>query len=156
MDVRYPMPAAASVLLCLVVAIADGDTLTARCDPAAGASAQTIRVRLAEVDAPEHHQPFGARSREHLATLCFDQHAEVRPVAAGGGLDRYGRTVAHVSCNGIDANTEQVRSGMAWAFPRYVTDRRLYALEDEARAAHRGLWSDGQPIAPWEWRHRLR
>jgi len=80
----------------------------------------------------------------------------VRPIAPGGGLDRYGRTVAHVSCNGIDANTEQVRAGMAWVFDRYVIDRRLYALQDEARTAHRGLWADAQPVAPWEWRRAAR
>jgi endonuclease YncB( thermonuclease family) len=146
------MPAAASVLLCLVVAITDGDTLTARCDSAANASAQMLVVRLAEVDAPEQHQPFGTRSRQHLAALCFKQSAEVRPIAAGGGLDRYGRTVAHVTCNGTDANAEQVRAGMAWVFDRYVRDRSLYRLQDEARAAHRGLWADAQPMAPWEWR----
>lgn len=138
------MPAVSALLLCVVVGITDGDTLTARCDSAADAPAQAIKVRLAQVDAPEHHQPFGARSREHLAALCFKQTAQVRPVAASGDLDRYGRTVAHVSCNGIDTNTEQVRAGMAWVFDRYVTDRSLYALQDEARAAHRGLWADAQ------------
>jgi len=69
---------AASVLLCLIVAITDGDTLTARCDSAADASAQTIKVRLAEVDAPEHRQPFGARSRDHLSGLCFAPPPEKR------------------------------------------------------------------------------
>ena len=111
------MPAVTTILFCVVVGISDGDTLTARCDSAADASAQTIKVRLAEVDAPEHHQAFGTRSRDHLASLCFKQSAEVRPIAPGGGLDRYGRTVAHVSCNGIDANTE--RCAPAW--PGYLT-----------------------------------
>jgi len=40
------------------VGITDGDTLAARCDAAADVLAQTIKVRFAEVDAPEHHQPF--------------------------------------------------------------------------------------------------
>jgi endonuclease YncB( thermonuclease family) len=42
------MPVFAALMLCTVVGISDGDTLTARCD------AQTIKVRLAEIDAPEH------------------------------------------------------------------------------------------------------
>lgn len=113
---------------------------------------QTIKVRLAEIDAPESHQPFGRRSREHLAALCFQQPAEIRPIAAGGGRDRYGRTVAHVSCRGHDANAEQVKAGMAWVFDRYVTDPALYKLQDEARTARRGLWADAQPVPPWEWR----
>jgi len=111
-------------------------------------------VRLSEVDVPEHQQPFSALSREHLASLCFKQRADVRPIAAGSGLDRYGRTAAHVRCNDTDVNSEQIRAGMAWAFDRYVSDRRLYDLQDEARAARRGLWADAQPIAPWEWRRR--
>jgi endonuclease YncB( thermonuclease family) len=146
------MPALATALACLVVGIADGDTMSVRCDPTAGAPAETIKVRLAEVDAPEHHQPFGTRSRESLAAMCFKQRAEVRPIAAGGGLDKYGRTVAHVACDGRDAGIGQLRAGMAWVFDKYVIDRSLYRLQDEARAAHRGLWADAQPVAPWEWR----
>jgi endonuclease YncB( thermonuclease family) len=111
---------------------------------------------LAEVDAPEHHQPFGERSKQALAALCLEQRAEVPPIAAGGGLDRYGRTVARVTCNGIDANTEQARAGMALVFDRYVTDRSLYRLQDDARTAHLGLWADVRPVAPWVWRQSGR
>ena len=35
---------------------------------------------------------------------------------------------------------------------RYATDRSLYAIQDEARAARRGLWRDPQPVPPWEYR----
>ena len=150
------MPATSALLLCVVVGISDGDTLTARCGAVGDAPAQTLKVRLAEIDAPEHGQPFGERSKRALAALCFDRRAEVRPIAANGGLDRYGRTVAHVTCSGTDANSAQVRAGMAWVFDRYVTDHSLYRLQDEARAAHRGLWADAQPIAPWEWRRTSR
>ena len=66
--------------------------------------------------------------------------------------DRYGRTVARVQCNGVDASEQQLRAGMAWVFDRYVSDRWLYWAQEDARAARRGLWSDAQPVAPWEWR----
>ncbi len=135
--------------LCLVVAIADGDTLTARCgDPGAY---QQIKVRLAEIDAPEKAQPWGQRSRQHLAALCFQRTATVEPQKT----DRYGRTVARVRCDGQDASAEQVRAGMAWAYTRYLTDKEIQRLEAAARAAGAGLWSDPvAPVAPWDWRRK--
>jgi endonuclease YncB( thermonuclease family) len=41
---------------------------------------------------------------------------------------------------------------MAWVYDKYGTDRGLYAVQGEARAARQGLWVDTTPIAPWEWR----
>jgi endonuclease YncB( thermonuclease family) len=132
------------VLLCIVIAIADGDTLTASCNE------QTIRVRLAEIDAPEKGQAFGNRSRQALAALCLDKRAHIRPQTT----DRYGRTLARVECADIEASAEQVRAGMAWVFDRYVTDRSLYSLQDAARAERRGLWIDVEAVATWDWRRR--
>lgn len=146
----------AALLLCLIVGVSDGDTLTARCEAQTDREAVTLKVRLAEIDAPEKGQPFGMRSRQHLAELCFHKAATLAPVAAGAGLDRYGRTVAHVTCAGADANVEQVRAGMAWVYDRYIIDRSLYSAQDEARAEARGLWQEAAPIAPWDWRKGVR
>jgi len=52
-----------ALLLCSIVGIADGDTVTARCKT--DGTFTTIRVRLAEIDAPENAQPFGRRSKQH-------------------------------------------------------------------------------------------
>jgi hypothetical protein len=42
---------------------------------------------------------------------------------------------------------------MAWHFVRYAPhDRELARLEAEARKARVGLWSEPNPIPPWEWR----
>lgn len=68
--------------------------------------------------------------------------------------DRYGRTVARVNCNGKDASAEQARTGLAWAFTKYLKDPEIKALQTEAQQAHRGLWSDAAPTAPWDWRHQ--
>ncbi len=139
------MPIAA-VLACIVIGVTDGDTLTARCEREHGL--ETLRVRLAEIDAPEKGQAFGNLSKQHLAEFCTGKHADVAAI----GKDRYLRTVAHVSCDKVDASTEQVRAGMAWVFDRYVTDRSLYYVQDAARSAHVGLWADPQATAPWAWR----
>lgn len=76
------------------------------------------------------------------AATCFGKQATV---AARVGLDRYGRTVARVTCAGADASADQVRSGMAWVFDRYAVDRALYAIQEEAKADRRGLWADSAP-----------
>jgi endonuclease YncB( thermonuclease family) len=137
----------ATLLFCLVVAVTDGDTLTARCGTK---PPQTLTIRLAEIDAPERRQPFSARSKQYLASLCFRKQAEVQAKTT----DRYGRTVARVACAGIDANAAMVEAGMAWAFTRYVTDPRLPELQAHAMAKRAGLWADPSPVPPWEWRSR--
>ena len=130
-----------------VVSIHDGDTLTVLIDK------REVRVRLTDIDAPELKQPFGTRARQSLSELCFGKLAslEVR------GQDRYHRSLARVTCAGKDANAEQVRRGYAWTYVRYAEKGSpLHALEREARAAHRGLWADPAPVAPWDWRRNGR
>ncbi len=80
--------------------------------------------------------------------MCFGKTATL----ADKGKDRYGRTLARVTCDGIDANAEQVHRGLAWVYDRYVTDKGLYAVQTEAKAQRRGLWADANPVPPWEWR----
>lgn len=135
-------------MLCLVVAITDGDTMKVRCP---GQPQQTIR--LASIDAPEKRQPWGERSRQHLAALCFRQQAKLTPHTT----DRYGRTVGAVECQGRDASSAQVRAGMAWVYRKYAPKGSpLYTYEHAARAAHEGLWGDPAPLPPWEWRRERR
>lgn len=126
-----------------VVAVADGDTITVLRDK------EQVKIRLIEIDAPEKAQAFGNKSKQSLSDLCFNKTATL----ADKGKDRYGRTLALVTCDGIDANREQVRQGMAWVYRKYAPkDSPLYAVEDEAKAARRGLWADAEPVPPWEWR----
>jgi len=63
-----------------VVGIADGDTLTILT-----ASEKQHKIRLAEIDAPEKHQPFGSKSKQSLSDLCFGKEAEGPPFVK----DRY-------------------------------------------------------------------
>lgn len=136
------MSVSAIFLFCTVVGVADGDTLTARCD------IEQIKIRLAEIDAPEKRQPFGMKSKQSLSELCFQRKAEIRQV----DRDRYGRVVARVRCDDVDANAEQIRRGMAWVYDKYAKDASLYKLQDEARVMRTGLWADPDPIPPWNWR----
>lgn len=143
----YICLAQAETFLATVVGVADGDTLTVL-----NSERQEIKIRLTEIDAPEKHQPFGTRSKQSLSDLCFGKQAEIVSKAK----ERYGRTVARVKCAGLDANTEQVKRGMAWVYVRYVTDQNLYVMQQEAKAAKRGLWADTSPTPPWEFRKRAQ
>lgn len=130
-----------------VVGVTDGDTLTVLVN-----GHDQIKVRLAEIDAPEKSQPFGQRSKKSLSDLCFNKDAVLQKT----DTDRYGRTVAKVYCTGVYANAEQIRVGMAWAYRKYLHDQSLLSLENEARTAKRGLWIDIDPTPPWEFRKLKR
>ncbi len=138
------IPAHAADTTGLVVSVPDGDTLTVL------VGKQQVKVRLAEIDAPELRQAFGNRSKQSLAELCFQERAKIQQIAR----DRYGRSVGKVECRTVDAAAHQVATGMAWVYERYAPkDSKLYGLQDEARAARRGLWADNEPVPPWEWRN---
>lgn len=126
-----------------VVAIHDGDTLTVL------RHGRGVRLRLNAVDAPELAQPFGRQSRKSLSNLCYGRYARVEEV----GEDKYGRTLARVSCGGLEANAEQLRRGMAWHYTQYSQDPALRQLEAEARRQGLGLWSDRRAEPPWLYRH---
>lgn len=130
-----------------VVSVHDGDTLTVLVER------RQVKVRLAEIDAPEMGQPFGKNSKQSLSELCFGKPAALDM----RGQDRYKRAIARVTCDGTDANAEQVRRGYAWTYTQYTrADSPLYEMEHEARAARRGLWADPAPVPPWNWRRTTR
>ena len=125
----------------VVVGVADGDTLTVQ-----DGDVKTV-LRLAEIDAPERTQPYSQVSRRNLEALCRQAKAvEFKRV----DTDRYGRTVAHVRCDGVHANWRQVEDGLAWCFTKYLKHPDIcLPLEKAAREANRGLWRESEPVAPW-------
>ena len=129
-----------------VVGVTDGDTIKVLCNRT------EIKVRLAEIDAPEKRQPFGSKAKSELSQLVFGR--EVRLEIAS--RDRYGRSIATVWIGATDANREMIRRGYAWAYRKYLHDLSLIDVEKQARAAKRGLWSESEPIAPWDFRQQRR
>lgn len=125
-----------------VIGVADGDTLTLLVDQ------KPLKIRLANIDAPEKKQPFGQRSKESLSKLCWGKDAQYEAQT----IDKYKRTVAVVTCDGVEANRGQVQRGMAWVYPKYNKDASLPAIEQSARLTGLGLWTDPAPVPPWEWR----
>ncbi|MCM4150009.1 nuclease [Arenibacter sp. N53] len=111
-----------------------------------------IKLRLEHIDCPEKRgkQPFGNRAKIALSDLCFGQMVSV---SSDGKFDRNGRLIGVIfNKDSLNVNKEMVRLGMAWHFKKYSDDMSYDALEREARAAKVGLWSDPNPIAPWDYR----
>ena len=135
------------------MSVADGDTVTVL-----DSNDVQHRIRLSGIDAPESHQAFGTQSKKSLSDLVFGKDVTV----IYDKTDQYGRLVGKIIVNGQDVNLEQVKEGMAWHYKEYEReqspeDRELYArAEDEARAQHRGLWQDPNPIEPSQFRREQK
>jgi endonuclease YncB( thermonuclease family) len=147
----FPLTALAVDLQARVVAIADGDTVTLL-----DQSSQQHKIRLPGIDALESHQAFGQKSKTNLALLVFGMDV----TADCGKVDRYQLKVCKVIVNGVDANLQQVKAGMAWHYKQYASeqspkDREDYEVaEFNAKIRRLGLWADKNPVPPWEWRKR--
>jgi endonuclease YncB( thermonuclease family) len=135
---------AAEIIEGRVVGVHDGDTVTLLL-----MGNQQVKIRLAQIDAPEKDQAFGQRSKQSLSDMVFNKTIQVEKE----NIDKYGRTVGTILVDGIDANREQVKRGMAWVYRQYLHDQSLLQVETETRQAKVGLWSDPKPMPPWEYRH---
>ena len=125
-----------------VIAVLDGDTLLVM------RGGHPVKVRLAEVDAPEKAQPYGIASQKSLAEMVMGKQIQV----ASRAVDDYGRMVATVSIDELNVNYEQVRRGMAWEYSRFHSNRELMALQRGVQQAKRGLWAGADAVEPSQWR----
>lgn len=136
-----------------VVGIADGDTVTIL-----DVSNTQFKIRLMGIDAPEKKQAFGNKSKEHLSNLVYNKQVTVEYYKK----DKYGRTVGKILVDGVDANLEQVKTGMAWHYKKYqkeqtLEDRLKYTQAEEYAGKNKiGLWIDAGPTPPWEYRKLLK
>lgn len=127
-----------------VVSVSDGDTLKVLKD------GKELRVRLAEIDAPERAQAWGRKSRDALSGKVMHKQVEVDTQYE----DQYGRSVARIYFEGRDINREMVAEGHAWAYRKHLKDQRLMQDERDAKDARRGLWAlpETERVPPWKWR----
>jgi endonuclease YncB( thermonuclease family) len=143
-----------------VVGISDGDTLTLLVER------QQHRIRIAGIDAPEHFQPYGNRSRTNLSKYAFNQDAKAECYKH----DIYGRDVCKVwvrpyACRDcgltLDVGLAQITDGLAWWDRNHVDEQseddrgRYEGAETMAKLRRFGLWADTKPLPPWVWRHTL-
>lgn len=125
--------------------IIDGDTFVLLLD-----NNFDTRVRLNGIDCPENKQAFSQRAKKELSDLIFERQIVVYYEKKDG----FGRVLGEVYIGNVNVNHEMVRRGMAWHYVKYSDDETLARLESEARSSRVGLWSEPNPVPPWEYRSK--
>ena len=134
--------------------VVDGDTITIN----------NIKIRFSGIDAPESYfygmtqyceKPngkiwaCGKKATAALKKLIGKNEVE----CSDEGNDKYGRTLSICYANGVDLQSEMVRSGMAVAYIRYSTRYENEMIEAMTNRA--GIWS-GDFLDPEDWRRQNR
>lgn len=142
-----------------VTKISDGDTIHVT-----DSLGTKVKVRMYGMDAPETEksnkrtghiskagQPYGEEAYRALQGKLQRQRVRLDVM----DVDRYGRTVSIVWLNDRNINREMVAEGWAWAYRQYL-DRphasEYIQAEEQARSRRLGLWQQGNPQPPWEFR----
>jgi micrococcal nuclease len=106
-------------------------------------------VYLRGVDCPELKQPYGKQAKHATAAYVANREVVVRDMKR----DRQGRITADILLpDGRQIAHELVKEGLAWVQPGGAGDQALKDMEELARAAGTGLWSEPNPIPPWKWK----
>jgi endonuclease YncB( thermonuclease family) len=106
-------------------------------------------VYLHGVDCPELKQPYGKQAKHATAAYVANREVIVRDMKR----DRQGRMSADILLpDGRQIAHELVKEGLAWVQPEGAGDQALKDMEELARAAGTGLWSEPNPIPPWKWK----
>lgn len=130
-----------------IIRVVDGDTLIL------DVRGSQYRIELAGVDAPELNQPWGSTAANQLyssLTGVFVVINQAQPATDGS-------TMGTVIFKDRDIALDLLHGGLAWSTVGAVTlqpgDAHPYAVaQARARLARRGLWSEDNPVPPWEWR----
>jgi len=99
-------------------------------------------------------QPFGYRAKQMMSIFLFGRQVQLKPLT----IDRYGRLIAMVYIDGIDAGLQLLKAGLAWPHYRDLGEapadvqHRYLAAGGLAKEQGIGLWIDPNPVPPWEWR----
>lgn len=142
--------ASAETINAEVIRVLDGDTIDVVTLPASQSESETpLRIRFANIDAPEKSQLYGIQAREVLKSAIDKKRVDIDITAH----DKYGRAIGTVTLDGRNINRYMVETGSAWVYRQYCRDKLMYALELKARYGHKGLWADAKPVPPWEFRH---
>lgn len=131
-----------------IVHVADGDSMTLLNE-----NNQQVKIRLYGIDCPEYKQAFYNVAKNFTKDKVLGKYINIEIM----DTDTYGRTVGIVYLeNGQVLNEELLRAGLAWHYTFYDTSELFATLEQHAREDKIGIWSEKNPIAPWNFRRQQK
>ncbi len=136
-----------SVVSGVVIDVYDGNTLTIK-----SLEKGTLKIRLANIDAPELNQPYGIEARQILSKCILLKLVKFKII----GNDSSDRKTAEIYSDSCDVEAHLVESGAAWFARTQQPNPILVKAELNARIAIKGVWASAAPVPPWEWRAQKR
>lgn len=130
-----------------VVEVADGDTIVVL-----PVGRRAVRIRVDGIDCPEFGQAYSYQAKQFTVSLVFGKQVRIE----GKERDRLDRLVARVFVGEQDLSVALVQAGLAWHYVHFSADPVLIAAERAARSAEIGVWSETDPVPPWDYRHGRR
>lgn len=130
----------------IVIDVTDGDTITVLEKTPKEKVAH--KVRLDGIDAPEKGQDGYGGAKYTLKKLIWGETVTVQYTKR----DKYGRILGLVLYNASFINYEMVKEGWAWHYKKYSNSYELASFEASAKKDKKGVWTEQNPIPPWEWR----
>lgn len=88
-----------------VIAVKDGDTIVIL-----DKDNNTTTVRVADIDCPEHKQPFSKKAKQFVSNEIFKKQVTIY----SNKEDRYGRIIGTVVYENKNLSIELLKKGLAW------------------------------------------
>ena len=136
-----------------VIFVSDGDTATVVDERGKKRNIRFYGVDTPESEWPGHweQQPFSDKAKDFTRKVLKGQSVKVRLT----GDVTYGREVGEIYLGQRSVSEMLVEKGLAWWYERYAPNEQRFSNRQKvAKVSGRGLWSQNNPIPPWDWRRR--
>ncbi|MFX0202732.1 MAG: thermonuclease family protein [Candidatus Hodarchaeota archaeon] len=127
-----------------VVYAFDGDTLIV------SREGRAEIISLFGIDCPDSEQPFGLEAKGFTSGIVTGKI--IRAVSFQKGRYEMCKVFIDDKC----LNEELLKAGYAWHHKKYSTDEEWARMEQNARSAGKGLWSEKNPVPPWDFKWSKR
>jgi endonuclease YncB( thermonuclease family) len=165
-----------------VVKVVNGDTFEVKTTTLRNTytSNGKVRIRLYGIDCPELDQPFGKEAKTFVSNYIYMKRVLCKECFKfDNNLLGYLYPSNHKKGKLLlkkDLIEFLLRNGLAWVYDKYYRYKKEYdsikpsshhkkidkenvywkKLQAEAKKKKKGLWSQPNPIPPWEWRKRKK